>query len=129
MRPLVVFSKEAKVSTETLTVTLSGVAIALAIVSAVISFWNEWRSQSALKQANDALVKITGEASITRTLIEQSLQRLQEAVIGQMQKGGDTDMGNAVAVLTAMRSVMSEEEVAKLVREGIDSARTTGGQG
>ena len=129
MRPLVVFSKEAKVSTETLTVTLSVVAIALAIVSAAISFWNEWRSQQALKQANDALVKITGEASITRTLIEQSLQRLQEAVIGQMQKGGDTDMRNAVAVLTAMRSVMSEEEVAKLVREGIDSARTTGGQG
>ena len=116
-------------STETLTVTLSVVAIALAIVSAAISFWNEWRSQNALKQANDALLKITGEASITRTLIEQSLQRLQEAVIGQMQKGGDTDMGNAVAALTAMRSVMSEEEVAKLLRESIDSARTTGGQG
>ena len=116
-------------STETLTVTLSVVAIALAIVSAAISFWNEWRSQNALKQANDTLVKITGEASITRTLIEQSLQRLQEAVIGQMQKGGDADMGNAMAAMAALQSVMGKEELASLLRESIDSARTTGGQG
>ena len=103
-------------SAEDWAIALSMVAIALAIVSAVLSFWNEWRSQQALKEANAALVKITEEASTTRSLTEQSLKRLQEAVITQMEKNNDTDFPTTIESIKALSSIVGQDALSEMFR-------------